>query len=193
MIGKLTGILSEIHGDEVFIDTKGGVTYCVQLSPKIRDKIGIENDEISIYTYLDVKEDSLVLFGFDNYESFNIYSLILSVDGVGPKTAYTIVSAYESSQIKDAIGRNDVLFFQEIKGIGKKTAQRIIVDLASKIGAEVDLESMYVTEDKDAVEALISLGFKKQEVLRVLQKIDKDIPLQEKLTDALQLLTKKHE
>lgn len=193
MIGKLKGVLTEVHGDEAFIETKGGVTYRVQLSPKLREKIGSLQKEVSIYTYLDVKEDSLVLFGFDSYESFNIYSLVLSVDGVGPKTAYTIVSAYESSQIKDAIGRNDVLFFQEIKGIGKKTAQRLIVDLASKIGAEVDLESMYVTEDKDAVDALISLGFKKQDVLRALQKLEKNMPLQEKLTEALQLLTKKNE
>ena len=193
MIGKLKGLLTEVHGDEAFIETQGGVTYRVQFSAKLLEKIGLVGQEVSLYTYLDVKEDSLVLFGFDSYESFNVYSLVLSVDGVGPKTAYTIVSAYESAQIKDAIGRNDVLFFQEIKGIGKKTAQRIIVDLASKIGAEADLESMYVTEDKDAVDALISLGFKKQDVLRALQKIDPKLEMQEKLTEALQILTKKHD
>lgn len=193
MIGKLKGLLTEVHGDEAFIETQGGVTYRVQFSAKLLEKVGLVGQEVSLYTYLDVKEDSLVLFGFDSYESFNVYSLVLSVDGVGPKTAYTIVSAYESAQIKDAIGRNDVLFFQEIKGIGKKTAQRIIVDLASKIGAEADLESMYVTEDKDAVDALISLGFKKQDVLRVLQKIDPKLVMQEKLTVALQILTKKHD
>jgi len=193
MIGKLKGLLTEVHGDEAFIETQGGVTYRVQFSAKLLEKIGLVGQEVSLYTYLDVKEDSLVLFGFDSYESFNVYSLVLSVDGVGPKTAYTIVSAYESAQIKDAIGRNDVLFFQEIKGIGKKTAQRIIVDLASKIGAEADLESMYVTEDKDAIDALISLGFKKQDVLRALQKIDPKLEMQEKLTEALQILTKKHD
>ncbi|MBP9816203.1 Holliday junction branch migration protein RuvA [Candidatus Woesebacteria bacterium] len=193
MIGKLKGLLTEVHGDEAFIETQGGVTYRVQFSAKLLEKIGLVGQEVSLYTYLDVKEDSLVLFGFDSYESFNVYSLVLSVDGVGPKTAYTIVSAYESAQIKDAIGRNDVLFFQEIKGIGKKTAQRIIVDLASKIGAEADLENMYVAEDKDAVDALISLGFKKQDVLRALQKIDPKLEMQEKLTEALQILTKKHD
>jgi Holliday junction DNA helicase RuvA len=149
--------------------------------------------EVNLYTFLDVKEDSLVLFGFDSYESFEMYGLLLSVDGVGPKTAYTIISAYESSKILDAIKRNDVFFFQDVKGIGKKTAQRIIVDLASKIGAEADLDSMYVTEDKDAVEALVSLGFKKQDVLKALQKVDKGVPLEEKLKLALQHLTKKHD
>jgi len=193
MIGKLKGIITEMHGDEAYIETPSGVTYRVQLSPRMNDSIGVHGTEISLYTYLDVKEDSLVLFGFDNYDNFQMYSMVLSVDGVGPKTAYTIIGAYNGNQIKDAIRRNDVLFFQEVKGIGKKTAQRIIVDLASKIGAEADLDSMYVAEDKDSVDALVSLGFKKHDVLKVLQALDKDLPLQEKLTQALQLLTKKHD
>ncbi|KXK10907.1 MAG: Holliday junction ATP-dependent DNA helicase RuvA [Microgenomates bacterium OLB23] len=191
MIGKISGKLAEFHGEEGFIETQSGVTYRVILSPKIRESITAAGQDVSLYTYLDVKEDSLTLFGFDSYENFNTYSLLLSVDGVGPKTAYTIVGAYESQEIKNAIKRNDVFFFQEVKGIGKKTAQRIIVDLASKIGGEADLEHMYVTEDKDAVDALVSLGFKKQDVLRVLHKVDAAQPLEERLKIALGLLTKK--
>lgn len=191
MIGKLTGTLSEMHGDEAFIETTGGVTYRVQLSPAFRAKTSGVGASISLYTYLDVKEDSLTLFGFDSHERFNMFSLVLSVDGVGPKTAYMIVSAYDADNIKEAIRKNDVLFFQNVKGIGRKTAQRIIVDLAGKIGAEADLGSMYVTEDKDAVEALMSLGFKRQDVLRSLQKVDGELPLEEKLKEALQILTDK--
>ena len=189
MIGNLSGIFSEMHGDEAFIETPGGVTYRVQLSPSVREKIGLLGGAVSLYTYLDVKEDSHVLFGFDSYESFNMFSMVLSVDGVGPKTAYMIVSAHDSLKIIDAIRRNDVLFFQEIKGIGKKTAQRIIVDLAGKIGGEANLDSMYINEDKDAVDALLSLGFKRQEVLKALHKVPQELPLEEKLKQALQMLT----
>ncbi len=192
MIGKLSGTLSESHGDEIFIETAGGVTYRVLMSLAMRAKIKEVDGRISIYTYLDVKEDSLVLFGFDSYENHNMFSLVLSVDGVGPKTAYMIVSAYDADRIRAAITQSDVLFFQNVKGIGKKTAQRIIVDLASKVGSEADLSQMYVQEDKDAVDALISLGFKRNEVLKALQTIDDKLPIEEKLKLALQGLTKKH-
>lgn len=191
MIGKIKGIVTEVHGDELFIETSGGVTYRVQSSPSLREHIVIGGADTSLYTYLDVKEDSLTLYGFESYEAFNTYSLLLSVDGVGPKTAYTIISAYDGARIRDAIKRNDVPFFQDVKGIGKKTAQRIIVDLASKIGADADLDNMHVVEDKDAIDALVSLGFKKSDVVKVLRTIDTQVPLEEKLRLGLQLLTKK--
>ncbi len=188
MIGKLKGVISEIHGSEALIETSGGVFYWVFITPDMLGSFMIGNST-ELYIYHSIKEDEQKLFAFNSYEAFRMFSLLISVDGVGPKTGYTIVCTSAIGDIRKAILESDVVFFQKIKGIGKKTAQRILVDISSAMGTEFDLQASQELEvDKDALAALESLGFKTAEAHEVLSNIDKDLPLEAKVTAALQYL-----
>ena len=160
MIGKLKGTVSEIHGSEALVETSGGVFYWVFITPDMLGNFVI-GDPVEIYTYHSIKEDEQKLFAFQTYEALRMFTLLISVDGVGPKTGYTIVCTSAIGDIRRAIRESDVTFFQKIKGIGKKTAQRILVDISGAMGTDFDLQASQEAEvDKDALAALESLGFK---------------------------------
>lgn len=188
MIGKLKGIISEIHSTEALIETSGGVFYWVFITPDMLGSFVI-GDTAELYTYHSIKEDEQKLFAFNSYEEFRMFSLLISVDGVGPKTGYTIVCTSGVGDIRRAILESDVVFFQKIKGIGKKTAQRILVDISGAMGTEFDLHASQEKEvDKDALAALESLGFKTSDAHEVLAGIDAGLPLEAKIKAALQYL-----
>lgn len=183
MIGKIKGKLTEIHGNEALIETKSDVSYKVFVGPNVYGKKGTVVD---LYTYLVVKEDELSLYGFSNYEEHILFTLLTSVDGVGPKIAFTIVHSSDYGAIQKAIREKDVQFFQKIKGIGKKTAQKILLELSTKMGAVFELSDVEESqEDRDTVDALVALGFKKEAVQKVLKEIDHKLPLEEKIKIAL--------
>ena len=124
-----------------------------------------------------VSENDINLFGFDNWEEVDLFKMLISVSGVGPKTAAGIIGGTESLAIIKAIGNADVSFFEKIKGIGKKTAQRIIIDLKSKIGGlgELDLSRDEKQIDDDLVLSLKHLGFDRKEIDRVTGKLPKEL------------------
>lgn len=190
MIGKIKGKISEIHESEALIETKGGVFYRVYITPDI---LGTNpKEEIEVYTYLNVREDELTLYGFKTYQMYKMFTLFIGVDGVGPKVAYGIISSSDPSEIREAVASSDVAYFKKIKGVGKKTAQKILVDLSSKFGSEFDVSTLQESpEDKDAIDALASLGFKKEEARKALQEIDTNFSLQDKITAALRNLSHK--
>lgn len=189
MIGKLKGTISEIFGDEVLIETSGGVFYSVLVTPAILDK-GAGGD-VKIYTYLNVREDDLTLFGFETREVYRLFTYFIAIDGVGPKTAFTIMSTSKPGDIRTAVVANDVAFFQKIKGIGKKTAQRILIDLSATFGSEFDVTAGQETaDDVDALDALVSLGFRRVDAKKALEKIDSSLSLEERIKLALQSVSK---
>lgn len=187
MIGKIYGKITEVHGNEGFIDTASGVSYRLFLTPSLAHS---SDKEVTVYTYLNVREDELTLFGFETYELYKVFGYLIAVDGVGPKTAYTIVCTSTPDEIRKAAQGNDVAFFQKIKGIGKKTAQRILIDLSTRFGAEFDLEASEAEsqDDTDAVDALVSLGFKRKQAVDALKSVDPKASMEEKLKQALQSL-----
>lgn len=193
MIAKLTGTAVERFGGELFLETNSGVTYRVFIGESMQNHfISLPKSDVSLYTYLNVKEDSLTLFGFNTHAEYRIFTMLLSVDGVGPKSAYLIVGTYSASSIRNAIADNDVYFFQQVKGIGKKTAQRIIVDLAEKIGSEADISSMNTPEHSDVVDALVSLGFRRKDAQKAIHEVsDKGSTFDELLKMSLQVLANK--
>lgn len=189
MIGKLKGKLSELDGNIAFIETSGGVYYKVFLPPKIIVKNKIKS-EIEIYTYLQVREDNLTLFGFENKKQFRLFEMLLSVDGIGPKSAFNIISFADSDKILDAVVHNNLDFFTTIPGIGKKTSQKILLELSSQLKKPFNLTSIVLSQD-DAlvVDALVSLGFKKFESTKVVVKLDKKLSVEEKIKDAIRKMT----
>src|SRR3989344_3872668 len=135
MIGKLKGKLTEIYGNEAYLETSGGVFYKVFITADIIQKYPL-NTNVELYTYLNVREDELTLFAFHTVESYKIFMMLINVDGVGPKMAYAIIASHQPDAIKQAVLASDVDFFQQVRGVGKKTAQRILVDLTDKFGEE---------------------------------------------------------
>jgi len=188
MIGKLKGKLVEIDGNSGLIETTGGVYYQVYLTPSLINK---HLNDIIIYTYLQVREDALVLFGFEKKDEYDFFKLLLTVSGVGPKTAFSVISYSSSTDLFSAVRSNQVDYFTKIPGLGKKTAMKIILELSTKLKSEFDMKSMILSEDdKTVVEALVSLGYKSNEAKKIISKLNKKLTVEQKIQQALKLTSK---
>ncbi|MDD3002525.1 MAG: Holliday junction branch migration protein RuvA [Candidatus Shapirobacteria bacterium] len=183
MISSLRGKISSIGNNfvEVEVHDIGYLVWCGQNFLKRRSV----DEELKIYTYQSVSENDISLFGFETVDDVNLFKMLISVSGIGPKTAAQIMGQTESGEIIKAIGEADLKFFEKVKGIGKKGAQRIIVDLKSKIGGlgELDLskDEGKVAED-DLFLSLKQLGFDRKEIEKVVKKVPKDLEsVEEKL------------
>lgn len=190
MIGKIKGILSEVEANQALIETPGGVFYEVYLSNAILSAIH-PGDNVEVYTYFHVREDLQILFGFQEKKEYHVFKLLLSVSGVGPKTAFTVISHGTADKLIQAATTNDVEYFSKIPGLGKKTALKILLELSQKLKAEFSLENLVVSEDdKTVIDALVSLGFKSSEAKQILTKIPKDLSIEDKITEVLKLTSK---
>ena len=173
MIHHLKGKLVEKNPTYVIIECEG-VGYFVNISLHTFSKLAdIEN--ISLFTHLQIKEDSHTLFGFSEKSEREIFRLLLSVSGIGSSTARTMLSSLSPGQIRDAIGNGDVPTIQGIKGIGAKTAQRVILDLRDKILKVYDIDEVSSnsnnTNKEEALSALEVLGFARRQSERIVDKV----------------------
>ena len=186
MIGKVKGTLSEINGNVALIESPNGLFYEVFLpSALLGAHVG---SPFEIYTHFHVREDAQILFGFKSKKEQQFFKMLISVSGVGPKTAFQIVSFAPAEDLIDAIKKNDSAFFARVPGLGKKTAMKIILELASRLDATFELEQQYVSEeDKTVVDALVSLGFKSNEAKEILKKLPKDMSLEQKIKEGLRI------
>ncbi|MDH7476576.1 MAG: Holliday junction branch migration protein RuvA [Microgenomates group bacterium] len=185
MIGKIKGKLIEINNNVGLIETNSGVSFEVYLTPFLLSNHK-KNELIEIFTYLQVREDALVLFGFANQKENNFFKLLLNVPGVGPKIAYSVISYGNIDEIFAAVKKNDIDYFTKIPGLGKKTAMKIILELSQKIKSEFILQDMYLSEDdKIVVDALVALGYKSSQARSLLKKIPKNLSIEDKIKFAL--------
>lgn len=173
MITHLKGKLVEKNPTYVIIEC-GGVGYFVNISLHTFSRIP-EGELISLFTYLQIKEDSHTLFGFVEKSEREIFRLLLSVSGIGSSTARTMLSSMSPAQIRDAIANGDVPSIQSIKGIGIKTAQRVILDLRDKVLKVYDIDEVSPTKNNtnkdEALSALEVLGFARRQVEKVVDKV----------------------
>ncbi|MBC5840114.1 Holliday junction branch migration protein RuvA [Flavobacterium sp. F-380] len=178
MIAHLQGKLVEKTPTEVVIDC-GGVGYNVNISLHTYSLLP-KNDLIKLFTHLQVKEDSHTLFGFFEKSEREIFRLLISVSGIGASIARTMLSSLEPKQIIEAIGSGDVATVQSIKGIGVKTAQRVILDLKEKVLKLYDLDEVAMVQNNtnrdEALAALEVLGFVRKASEKVIEKIVKEDP-----------------
>ena len=178
MIAHLQGKLVEKSATHVIIDC-GGVGYHVNISLHTYSLLPT-NDLIKLYTYLQIKEDAHTLFGFMEKSEREIFKLLLSVSGIGAGIARTMLSSLNPKQITNAIASGDVGTIQSIKGIGSKTAQRVILDLKEKVLKLFDLDEVSMTQSNtnrdEALSALEVLGFVRKSAEKVIEKIVKDDP-----------------
>ncbi|MEX0288568.1 MAG: Holliday junction branch migration protein RuvA [Flavobacteriaceae bacterium] len=173
MITHLKGKLVEKYPTHLVIECSG-VGYFVNISLHTFSKIS-DAEHIQLYTHLQVKEDSHTLFGFAEKSEREIFRLLLSVSGIGTSTARTMLSSLTPSQVRDAIASSDVPSIQAIKGIGAKTAQRVILDLKDKVLKIYDIDEVSSnsnnTTKEEALSALEVLGFARKQSERVVNTV----------------------
>ncbi len=191
MIGSLNGRLLEKYPTELLIEC-GGVGYEVKISLFTFSQLS-ENESIKIYTKLIVREDAHLLYGFYTKDEREMFSFLISVSGIGPNTALIMLSSLSPEEIANAIQTEDVTTIQKVKGIGAKTAQRVIIDLKGKVlkfSGDTEINnSKNNTNRFDALTALVSLGFDKKSAEKVLDRIDSGSETVEQLIKgALKLL-----
>ena len=173
MIAHIQGKLVEKTPTEVVIECNG-VGYEINISLHTYSQIP-ESENVKLYTYLQIKEDAHSLFGFADKKERELFKLLISVSGIGANTARTMLSSLNPEQIIQAIASNDVGTVQSIKGIGLKTAQRVILDLKDKVLKVYAIEEIsgnsYNTNKEEALSALEVLGYIRKNAEKVLEKI----------------------
>ena len=178
MITHIQGKLVEKTPTHVIIDCSG-IGYFVNISLHTFSQIP-DQEAIKVFTHLQVKEDSHTLYGFISSSEREIFRLLISVSGIGANTARTMLSSLTPKQIREGIAVGDVALIQSVKGIGLKTAQRVIIDLKDKILKIYDIDKTSLTQNNtnkdEALSALEVLGFMKKQSERVVDKIVKETP-----------------
>ncbi len=178
MITQIKGRLVEKTPTYVVVDCSG-VGYLLHISLNTFSSIP-DSEAITLFTHLSVKEDSQTLYGFINKTEREIFRLLISVSGVGPSIARTMLSSMSSEEIQQAIASENIPLIQSVKGIGAKTAQRVIIDLKDKILKTFDMEAISVvlsnTSKDEALSALEVLGFNRKQSDKVLNTILKEDP-----------------
>lgn len=179
MFAYIKGSLEMKLNNYVIIET-GGIGYKIYMTDTSIDRIGEIGTNVKVHTYYYVREDNISLYGFLTNEELRIFELLLSVSGVGAKSAITILSCISPSEFAMAIITNDIAKMRKVKGIGAKTAERIILELKDKLkdykGTEIEekQENKLQTEERmlEAISALQVLGYNRKEIIHIMEKID---------------------
>ena len=173
MITHLEGKLVEKNPTDVVIDCNG-VGYFINISLHTFSQIP-DNENLKLYTYLQVRDDSHSLYGFSSKTEREIFKLLISVSGIGANIARTMLSSLTPQQVKEGIAVGDVALIQSVKGIGAKTAQRVIIDLKDKVLKVYGIDELSVlpsnTHKDEALSALDVLGFNKKQSEKVVDRI----------------------
>lgn len=175
MIAQLEGKLIEKSPSSVVI-TAGGVGYLVSVPLTTFDKLPATGEQVSLFTYLHVREDILQLYGFSSREERATFEKMISVSGVGPRLALAILGGLSVEQLIAAVETSQIAYLNRIPGVGKKTAERIVLELKGKLGEMVALDEISVPgafepEGREAVAALVSLGFSKTQAEKAVFKV----------------------
>ncbi len=188
----------QFKSEEYVVMEVNGIGYKIFMSKKSIDELE-EDREVKVYTYLKVREDDVSLFGFKTNEELHMFELLISVGGIGAKSAITILSNITPSRFALAVITNDVNSLKKLQGIGPKTAQRIILELKDKIKTEeailsndntkLEEEANSEEDQEELIQALQVLGYRRYEINKILSKIKSD-NLEDKIREALQYLAK---
>ena len=189
MIAHVFGKVAEKFNGSLVIDVHG-VGYEVSVATNDFDAVTLDQ-EVKFYTYHHVREQAEELFGFSSLAAKKLFEMLITVQGVGPKAALAILSLGDAEQVRNAIANADSGFVQKATGVGKKTAERVVVDLSDKVGlpthygrAEEPLQTELNTSD-EALEALMALGYTLADATKALENVDINLPTSQRVTEAL--------
>lgn len=188
MIGQLTGKIVKLEERQAILDI-AGVGYKVYLSSETA-KILLKDSVVTLLTHLVVREDALDLYGFSEQAELDFFELLINISGVGPKSALSILSLAPPETLQKAISTNDTNYLTQVSGIGRKMAEKIVLELRDKIGFIKDSE-VNLTGEAEAIMALESLGYSAREAREALRKVDNQhTDTQAKVKEALKQLHK---
>lgn len=189
MIAHIRGTIAEKFGNSLIVDVNG-VGYEMAVSALDFDASKL-NEEKKFYTYHAVRENAEELYGFSSLMAKKIFELLIGVQGIGPKAGMAILSLAEPEEVRNAIANADAAFVAKASGVGKKSAERVIVDLRDKVGtpshygaAEIKSPNVEMEAD-EALDALMALGFPLKEAMAALEKVDKNLTTEERIKQAL--------
>lgn len=192
MIGYVEGTISHAFADSCFVNV-GGVGYRVFIASSTRNRLKL-GQQARLFTYLSVREDAMTLYGFLSQEEYDLFMHLTGISGIGPKVALGILSAIEPQAFCKAVGQKQASVLVKLPGIGKKTAERIIVELHDKLGqfsagdeedAAEDIAVESAGETDEIVQALVGLGYTQAEVLPVVRRLDLSQPIEVLIKQAL--------
>lgn len=188
MIAHIKGKVSEKFTNALIVDV-GGVGYEIQVASHEYDSSNL-GDEVTFYTYHYVREQAQELFGFSTLMAKRLFELLITVQGVGPKAALAILSIANYEDVQSAIARSDSAYITQASGVGKRTAERVVVDLSSKVGlpsasSSASTANINISGNDEALEALMALGFNLVDASTALAQVRSDLPTSERIKLAL--------
>lgn len=191
MIAFIKGKIKQKDGTFIVLENNG-IGYKIFVPADVLLKVNI-SDDVEFYTYQHVREDALLLFGFLKYEQLKLFEQLISISGIGPKTALGVFAESSVEDIVSAIVNGDASVLKRVSGIGAKTAERIVLELKNKITASVKLDGLKskeeMGEDAEVLEALVSLGYSVYQAKEALKKIDPAIKeVGEKVRQVLKMI-----
>ena len=187
MIAHVSGIVAEKFASSVIVDVHD-IGYEVQVAVNDFDR-ALLGEPIKFYTYHHIREQSQELFGFSSLAAKKLFELLITVQGVGPKAALSILSVGESETVRNAIANGDSGYVAKANGVGKKIAERVVVDLSDKVGLALTVAhasgATTTPLGDEAMEALMALGYNLNDAITALENVPKDLPTAERVTRAL--------
>jgi Holliday junction DNA helicase RuvA len=185
MIGSIKGKII-LKTEKFLIVETGGVGYKISVSADTLSKAKKIDEEVFLFIHTHIREDALDLYGFLDYQELEFFEMLIGVSGIGPKGALAILGIATIETLRRAIGTGDISYLTKISGIGKKTAEKIVIELRDKMG-EVEKGSSMQGE-LDALEALKTLGYSQNEAREALKKVSPDTNTNTKIREALKIL-----
>lgn len=187
MIASIKGKIS-LKKDKFVIVETGGIGYKVNISPDTMLKIKL-TEQVLFWTHMHVREDAQDLYGFLEYPELEFFEMLIGVPGIGPKGALVILGVASIETLKKAISTGDTSYLTKISGIGRKTAEKMVIELRDKMGKDNGDKSL--GQEIDILEALKSLGYSQNEVREALKKISGEMSLNTKIKETLKILGNK--
>lgn len=190
MISAITGKIIFKGIGFLIIETSGGVGYKVYASPDTLNEAQKNSENLKIWTHLHNREDGIDLYGFKNYAELEFFETLIKVSGVGPKSALAFFNLAPIDTLKNAIASEEAAYLTKVSGIGRKTAEKIIIELKDKFGGKSGAVFQF-KEDEDVFEALLSLGYAAKDVRDAMNKISKETKgTENKIKEVLKILGK---
>jgi Holliday junction DNA helicase RuvA len=190
MIGKLTGILSDKNPPQVLVDC-GGVGYEVQVPMSTFYNLPASGEKVSLLTHFVVREDAQILYGFATDAERAAFRELIKISGVGPRTALSVLSGMSVTELSQAVTTQESGRLVKVPGIGKKTAERLLLELKGKLGADIGLPASVANDSQaDILQALLALGYSDKEAAAALKALPKEVGVSEGIKLALRALAK---
>lgn len=189
MIAHVSGVVAEKFGSSVIVDVHG-VGYEVAVAAGDYER-ALLNEPVKFYTYHHIREQSQELFGFTSLAAKKLFEMLITVQGVGPKAALAILSLGDSELVRNAIANGDSAFITKASGVGKRIAERVVVDLTDKVGLALRTDvspvglSHQINHSDEALEALMALGYTLNDATHALENVPQDLSTADRVTMAL--------